>query len=112
MGYLGEFEQLILFSLLQLGDHAYGVAIRESIEERTGRAVSSGAIYTTLGRLEERGLVVSRLGEPTPGRAGRPRKYYTLHPAGARALMDSHRTMQAMARGLIPKLSKLAEDRP
>ncbi|MGH7576910.1 MAG: PadR family transcriptional regulator [Longimicrobiales bacterium] len=111
MGYLGEFEQMILFSLLQRGEEAYGVAIREAIEERTGRVVSSGAIYTTLGRLEERGLVVSRLGEPMPGRAGRPRKYYALEPAGARALMDAHRTMQAMAKGLIPKLAKVAEGR-
>ena len=54
MGYLGEFEQLILFSVLLLEENAYGVAIRETIEERTGRAISSGAIYTALGRLEER----------------------------------------------------------
>jgi DNA-binding PadR family transcriptional regulator len=58
--YLGAFEQLILFSVLQLEDGAYGVSIRENIEERTGRTVSIGAIYTTLGRLEERGLVRSR----------------------------------------------------
>src|SRR5687767_12305290 len=99
MGYLGEFEQLILFSLLQLGENAYGVTIREVIHERTGRSVSSGAIYTALGRLEERGMVSSRIGEPTPGRAGRPRKYYQLKPAGARALEDSYQTIQAMAGG-------------
>lgn len=110
MSYLGEFEQLILFSVLRLGDDAYGVSIREAIEERTGRAVSSGAIYTTLGRLEERGLVTSRVGDPTPGRAGRPRKYYALKPAGARALMDAYETIQAMAGGLIPKLAELVEE--
>ena len=109
MGYLGEFEQLILFSLLQLGENAYGVTIRELIHERTGRSVSSGAIYTALGRLEERGMVSSRIGEPTPGRAGRPRKYYQLKPAGARALEDSYVTIQAMAGGLLPRLRKLAE---
>lgn len=109
MSYLGEFEQLILFSVLELGNDAYGVAIRETIEERTGRVVSSGAIYTTLGRLEDRGLVTSRVGEPVPGRAGRPRKYYTLTPAGARALMDAYETIQAMAGGLIPKLAELVE---
>lgn len=109
MGYLGEFEQLILFSVLKLGEDAYGVAIREAIEERTGRVVSSGAIYTTLGRLEDRGLVSSRVGAPTPGRVGRPRKYYTLKPAGARALMDAYETIQAMAGGLIPKLAEVAE---
>ncbi len=109
MAYLGEFEQLILFSVLQLGEGAFGVAIRETIEERTDRTVSSGAIYTALGRLEDRGLVSSWVGEPTTGRAGRPRKYYSLEPAGARALMATYSTMQAMAGGLIPRLSELAQ---
>ncbi len=108
MGYLGEFEQLILFSVLQLGDGAFGVAIREEIGERTGREVSSGAIYSTLGRLEDRGLVASRLGEPTPGRAGRPRKYYSLEPGGAKALLDSYAAIQAMAGDLVPLLRDLA----
>ena len=108
MGYLGEFEQLILFSVVQLGDDAYGVAIRETIEQRTGRVVSSGAIYTALGRLEGRDLVTSRV-EQSPGRTGRPRKYYTLEPTGARELMATYSTIQAMAGGLIPKLADLAE---
>ena len=108
MGYLGEFEQLILFSVLQLGDGAFGVSIREEIEERTGREVSSGAIYTTLGRLEDRGLVTSRVGDPTPGRAGRPRKYYSLEPAGAKALLKSYAAIQAMAGDLVPQLHDLA----
>ena len=109
MGYLGEFEQLILFSVLQLGDGAFGVSLREDIEDRTGREVSSGAIYTTLGRLEDRGLVASRVGEPTPGRAGRPRKYYLLEPAGAKALLESYAAIQAMAGDLVPLLRDLAE---
>ncbi len=109
MGYLGEFEQLILFSVVQLVDDAYGGAIRETIEHRTGRVVSSGAIYTALGRLEERRLVTSRVGEPAAGRVGRPRKYYALEPAGARALRETYSTIQAMAGGLIPKLTELAE---
>ncbi len=108
MGYLGEFEQLILFSVLQLGDGAFGVSIREEIEERTGREVSSGAIYPTLGRLEDRRLVASRVGEPTPGRAGRPRKYYTLEPAGAKALLESYSAIQAMAGDIVPQLHDLA----
>lgn len=109
MGYIGEFEQLILFALLQLGDDAYGVAIRETIEERTGRVVSAGAIYTALGRLEERGLVAAHQESPK-GRTGRPRKYYTLRPDGARTLRDSYHTIQSMAGGLIPKLTDLAEE--
>lgn len=109
MGYLGEFEQLILFSVLQLEDDAYGLAIRETIEERTGRTVSSGAIYTVLGRLEERGLVASRT-ESSRSRRGRPRKYYRLRREGARALKESYSTIQAMAGGVISKLGELAEE--
>lgn len=108
MGYLGEFEQLILFSVLLLEEDAYGVAIRETIEERTGRVVSAGAIYTALGRLEERGLVRSWVGEPEG--PGRPRKYYALEKAGAQALMDTYETMRAMAGGLIPRLARLVEE--
>jgi len=106
--YLGAFEQLILFSVLQLVDGAYGVSIRENIEERTGRTVSVGAIYTTLGRLEERGLVRSRTEEPR-GRTGRPRKYYRLSPEGARELRESYATIQSMAGGLTSELDRLAE---
>ena len=95
--------------MLQLEDDACGVTIRENIEERTGRVVSSGAIYTTLGRLEQRGLVASATEGPAAGRTGRPRKYYTLEPAGARALMAAYRTLQAMAGDWVPKLSELAE---
>jgi PadR family transcriptional regulator PadR len=110
MGYLGEFEQLILMSVVQLGDDAYGGAIREAIEQRTGRVVSSGAINTTLGRLAERKHVTFRLGDPTSGRAGRPRKYYAITAAGARALKASLTTIRAMAGGITAKLNRLAED--
>ena len=108
-GRLGEFEQLILFAVFQLQDEACGVEIRETLEARAGQIGSLGAIYTTLGRLEERGLVRSRVEEPQPGRTGRPRKLYELMPSGARALMVAYRTMQAMAGDLIPELSELAE---
>ena len=108
MPLLGSFEQLLLFSVLQLEDGAYGVSIRENIEERTGRTVSIGAIYTTLGRLEERGLVRSRTESPR-GRTGRPRKYYRLSPEGARDLRESYHTIQSMAGGLMPELDRLAD---
>ena len=107
MPYLGAFEQLILFSVLKLKRGAYGVSIRENIEERTGRTVSIGAIYTTLGRLEERGLVRSRTEKPQ-GRTGRPRKYYALTPEGARELRESFASIQSMAGGLIAELDLLA----
>lgn len=110
MGYLGEFEQLILISVVKLGDDAYGGTIREAIEQRTGRVVSSGAINTTLGRLSERRFVTWRLGEPEAGRVGRPRKYYVITPLGARALRTSLDTIRAMAGGVAAKLNRLAEE--
>ena len=109
MGHLGELEQLILFAVTALGDDAYGGAIRAHIEERSGRVVSSGAINTTLGRLAERRLVIGRVGAPVSGRAGRPRKYYALTPAGARDLRESYTTIRAMAGGVLQRLHKMAE---
>jgi len=109
MTHLGDFEQLIMFSVLELDGEASGVTIRELIEDRTRRVVSLGAIYTTLGRLEDRGLVSSSVGEPRPGHPGRPRKRYRLRVEGARALMDAYDALQAIAAGLIPRLTELAE---
>ena len=111
MSYLGEFEQLVLFAVLRLDQDASGIAIHDAIEARTGRDVSPGAIYTTLGRLEERGLVRSTVLAPAAARVGRPRKHYTLRPAGARALRDAYDNIQALAVGLLPKLSALADGR-
>jgi len=105
--YLGEFEQLVLFAVLRLDD-ASGIAIHDEIEARTGRDVSPGAIYTTLGRLEVRGFVTSETLAPEPGRVGRPRKHYTLRPAGARALRDAYGSLQALAGGSIGKLKAIA----
>jgi PadR family transcriptional regulator, regulatory protein PadR len=107
--YLGEFEQLVLFAVLRLDEGASGIAIHDEIEARTGRAVSPGAIYTTLGRLEERGLVSSTVHDPMPGRVGRPRKRYILRPAGARALRDAYGSIQALAGGLVARLTDLAK---
>lgn len=111
MSALGEFEQLVLFAVLRLDEDASGVAIRDEIERRTGRDVSPGAIYTTLGRLEERGLVRPIVVPPASTRVGRPRKHYVLKPAGAKALRDAYASIQALAVGLLPKLSELAKGR-
>lgn len=107
--YLGEFEQLVLFAVLRL-DEASGIAIHDEIEARTGRDVSPGAIYTTLGRLEARGLVSSEALAPEPGRVGRPRKHYTLRAAGARALRDAYGSLQALAGGSLGKLNAIARN--
>jgi PadR family transcriptional regulator, regulatory protein PadR len=108
---IGEFEQLVLFAVLRLDQDASGVAIHDEIEARTGRDVSPGAIYTTLGRLEERGFVRSTVVAAASARVGRPRKHYVLRPAGAKALRDSYQSIQALAAGFLPKLSELAKSR-
>ena len=102
--YLGEFEQLLLFALVQLEGDAYGSRIREAIEARTGRTLSPGAIYTALDRMEQRGLVSSTLGDATPQRGGKRKRYYRIEPAGAALLRQSHEALTKMARGLAPKL--------
>jgi PadR family transcriptional regulator len=102
--HLGEFEQVLLYALLRLGDDAPSYAIREDILARTGRALSPGAIYTGLDRLERRGFVSSRLGDPTPERGGKRKRHYSLRPAGRAALRAAHEALAEMARGLKPKL--------
>jgi DNA-binding PadR family transcriptional regulator len=106
---LGEFEQLVLFAVLRLGDDAFGVRIRQEIEARTGRPVSAGAIYTTLGRLENRGYVDSSVGETAPARGGRRRKYYRLRAEGAEALQRAYGHVQEMAAGMVAKLATHVE---
>jgi DNA-binding PadR family transcriptional regulator len=101
---LGEFEQLVLLALVRLGAEAYGVAIRDEIEHRTGRQVTVGAVYTTLLRLEDKRLVAARIGEPTPQRGGRRKKYYRPLAAGRRELAASLDALRSMTRGLTPGL--------
>jgi DNA-binding PadR family transcriptional regulator len=97
---LGEFEQLVLMALLRLGPDAYGATIRREIEQRTGRSLAISAVYVTLERLEAKGLVSSRIGDPTPERGGRRRKHYALLPAGKRALTHAYRNFKVMTEGL------------
>lgn len=105
--YLGELEQILLLAVLHLKDDAYGVRIREAIKMRTGRTVSPGAVYTALDRLERRDLVSSRLGDPTPQRGGKRKRYYRLEPAGAALLRESQNALRRMAQGLKPELESL-----
>jgi PadR family transcriptional regulator PadR len=97
---LGDFEQLVLLGVLRLGDDAYGAAIRQEIHARSGRDVSINAVYTTLDRLETKGFVRSWIGDPTPQRGGRRRKFYALLPAGGTALRRAYHAIAAMASGL------------
>ena len=104
---LGEFEQLVLMALVRLGDDAYGATVRREIEARTGRQVSISAVYTTLERLEQKGLVQSRIGEPTPQRGGRRRKHFELRPLGARAVRAAYEAVTGMAAGIERRLKAL-----
>ena len=105
---LGEFEQILLFAVLRLGKDAYGARIRAEIQARVGKSPAVGAIYTGLDRLQARGLVSSHVGEATPVRGGRRKKYYRLEAAGAAALHGTWTSLMSMSDGVIPQLSRLA----
>jgi DNA-binding PadR family transcriptional regulator len=97
---LGEFEQIVLLSILRLGEAAYGVRVRAEIAEHTGRSVAPGALYTTLERLEEKGFVTSRLGDPTPERGGRAKRYYKVSASGIKAVRRAQNAYQSLLQGL------------
>jgi len=98
--YLGELEQIVLLAVLRLGDEAYAVPILEQIEAQTARKVARGALYTALDRLETKGCLRSRLGDPLPERGGRARRYFTVTPAAIRALKASRAALQRLWKGL------------
>lgn len=104
---LGEFEQLVLLTLMRLGEGAYGAAIRAEILARTGRSVTPGAIYPTLDRLEQRGLVTSHWGEPTGERGGRSRRHFALTRAGVAEIRRAWQQTAALAQGLEAFLSRI-----
>lgn len=104
--YLGEFEQTVLLAILHLADAAYATSIIDEIETRTGRKVSRGALYVTLDRMEDKGLVSSRFGEPTASRGGRAKRYVKVTRAGLSAVRESVDALQAMRRGLDTVLKR------
>ncbi len=105
-GILGEFEQVVLLATLRLGNDAYGVTIKDEILARTGRNPSPGALYTTLERLEEKGLLSSRIGEATAERGGRAKRYVKVTQKGLGALAKAHQTYSRLIDGLqLPGLS-------
>jgi DNA-binding PadR family transcriptional regulator len=97
---LGEFEQLVLLACIRLGDEAYVVPIVQEIEERTGRRVTHGHVYVALRRLEEKGLVTSRLGAATPERGGRPKRFFRVRPRARKLLEGARDALSAMWQGL------------
>lgn len=105
---LGEFEQIVMLALLRLGSDSYGAAVCGEIEKRGGRPVSVSAVHTTLERLEEKGLVKSRIGEPTPQRGGKRKRHFEVIAPGMRALQASYRSLKNMADGLEDLLGEPA----
>ena len=103
---LGEFELLVLLAVARLRTTAYPLSIRDEIEARTGRAASRAAVFITLERLEEKGLLSSRYGEPTPTRGGRAKRFFTPTPSGLKAVRHSLHTLAALTEGLEPLLRK------
>jgi DNA-binding PadR family transcriptional regulator len=98
---LGEFEHLILLAVLRLRDDAYGMRVRREISGRTGRDVTIGAVYSTLERLENKGLVAASTGEATPERGGRPKRSFHVTGAGIEAVNRTRQEVESMTEGLV-----------
>ena len=97
---LGEFEIIVIAAIMRRGDDAYGVSIQDEIKSRTDRSVSVGALYATLSRLEEKGLISSRLGEATAKRGGRSKRYYAVTASGEARMKKSVTALAAMLEGV------------
>ena len=97
---LGELEQLVLLAVMRAGEDAYGVPVHREIQRRTGRDLTLGTIYKTLSRLEEKRLLTSRLGDPTPERGGKATRCYAVTAEGKRSLQATLRMLRKMAAGL------------
>lgn len=103
---LGEFEHLVLLAIVRLGDQAYGVPIVDEIESRTGRETSRAAVYIALRRLTKKELVSSTLGDPSPERGGRAKRFFRVEHAGLDMLAESRRTLTQMWEGIQPALDQ------
>ena len=98
--YLGEMELMVLLVVVRLGDDAYGVPISKELQNIAGREVALGSIYAALDRIEQKGFVTSSLGDPTPERGGRAKRYFRVTPAGFRALRVTRTALTNLWRGL------------
>lgn len=101
---LGEFEQLVLLAIMHLEGEVYGVPIVDEIERRTGRSVTPAAVYVTLRRLEEKGLLVARMSAPTAERGGKARRCVKITRAGIDSLREARQVIDSMWKGLDPGL--------
>jgi PadR family transcriptional regulator, regulatory protein PadR len=98
--YLGEFELLVMLTLIRLGDDAYGVPISREIEQQTGRSVAFGTVYATLERLQQKGFVSSNLGDATPERGGRAKRYFRATSTGLRTVRETKQSLIRLWHGL------------
>lgn len=98
--HLTDFELIILLAVLRVGEDAYGAPIAREIEETGGRSVLLGAVYAALDRMEKRGLVASKMGEPTAERGGKAKRFFTVTPKGIRAVKETQRALTALWTGL------------
>ncbi len=106
---VSEFEQLVLLAVARLDQEAYGMAVGQEIEARTGKSVSLAAVYATLGRMEAEGLVSAWTSAPTAQRGGRAKKHFVLQSEGARALVETRQAVDRMWDGL--ELNRYLETR-
>jgi DNA-binding PadR family transcriptional regulator len=97
---LGHFELLVLLALLRQGDEAYGVPIARAIEESTGKPVILASVYNTLERLEEKGLIRSTVGQPTPERGGRAKRFFAITTSGLREVRVAKKALTRLWRGI------------
>lgn len=105
--FLGEFEHMLMLALIQLKDQAYGAKIRQLLDSEISRAVAIGAIYSTLERLEKKGMVSSRLGESTPERGGRAKRYFSVTAEGEAALKRAKDAMDTLWQGISIRQTSL-----
>ena len=98
--YLGSFELMVILTLIRLGDNAYGVPITKEIEELSGRDIAIGSVYAALDRLEQKGFVYAELGESTPERGGRAKKYFRVTATGQAEVREAQRTLTKLWQGL------------
>jgi DNA-binding PadR family transcriptional regulator len=101
---LGEFEVTVILAVMHFGDEATGTGVRDAITRRTGRAIARGAIYVTLDRLEDKGLLASRLDQASPERGGHPRRFFKVIPLGMKRVRHAMTMIEQMRAGLEPVL--------